>query len=84
MDANIIVEARFEADGKILPLAFIWREERYPVSDLGRQWETEGEQHFLVMTPNRNVYELAFVKAESGWRLRRTPDHFGSRTSGHG
>ena len=84
MDETIVVEARFETDGGIVPQAFIWREQRYPIRDLGRQWETEDERHFLVMTANREVYELAFHIPESKWRLRRTPDHFGSPGSTYG
>jgi hypothetical protein len=78
MDETIVVEARYDATGEIVPQAFIWRDQRYQISDLGRQWVTEDERHFLVMTPNREVYELAYLITESKWRLRRTPDHFGS------
>jgi hypothetical protein len=81
MDERVTVEARFEPDGVIIPLAFIWRDHRHQISDLGRQWETEDERHFLVMIPSREVYELAFLLPESSWRLRRTPEHFGSRGS---
>ena len=84
MDETVIVEARFEPDGVIIPLAFIWRDQRYRISDLGRQWETEAERHFLVMTPSREVYELVFLLPEYSWRLRRIPEHFGVRGAQHG
>lgn len=84
MDESIIVEARFESQGRIVPLSFTWQENRYQVSDLGRQWESAGERHFLVMIPSGEVFELAFLIPENQWRMRRTPNHFGGMTPKRG
>jgi len=72
----IVVDVRFKADGTIRPLAFSWRGKRYRVASLGRQWEQAGERHFLVMTTDEQVYELAYLPKEECWRLRRRPLDF--------
>jgi len=72
----IAVETRFKADGVIRPLAFSWRGKRYHVASIGRQWEQDGERHFLVMTPDEQVYELAYLLKEGCWRLRRRSQDF--------
>jgi hypothetical protein len=77
MNEPIAVEARFEVDGSIHPQTFIWQERRYPIASLGRQWEQDGERRFLVMTADSRVYEVAFLRQEGAWRLRRRPEDFG-------
>jgi hypothetical protein len=72
----IAVEARFEEDGVIHPLAFMWRGKRYQVASLGRYWEQDGEHRFLVMTHGEQIYELAYLPTESAWRLRRRSKDF--------
>ncbi len=79
MNEAIEVEARFTAEGRILPKSFVWRERRYALAAIGRQWEEDGERRFLVMTADEQVYDLAYLPAEAAWRLRRTPQHFGSK-----
>ena len=76
MNESIAVEVRLKADGAIRPLAFSWRGKRYRVTSIGRQWEQDGERHFLVMTPDEQVYELAYLQKEGDWRLRRRPQDF--------
>ncbi len=77
MNESIAVEARFEEDGAIFPLAFIWQGRRYSISSLGRQLEQDGERRFLVMTLNEQIYELAYQPMEGTWRLSRRPGDFG-------
>jgi hypothetical protein len=72
----IAVEARFEEDGAIRPLAFMWQGKRYQVASLGRHWKQDGEHRFLVMTHGEQIYELAYLIAEAAWRLRRCPKDF--------
>lgn len=81
MKEPIAVEARFEADGTIRPKAFLWQGQRYRIASLGRQWEEGDEHHFLVMTADSRVYELAFLQREAAWRLVRRPQDFGGRGS---
>ena len=76
MNEAIAVEVRLKADGTIRPLAFSWRGKRYRVTSIGRQWEQDGERHFLVMTAGEQVYELAYRQKEGDWRLRRRPQDF--------
>jgi hypothetical protein len=68
----IAVEARFKLDGTVQPLAFLWQERRYSIAALGRRWEEDQEQHFLVMTPNNKVFEISYHPNE-----RRRPEDFG-------
>lgn len=81
MKEPIAVEARFEADGTIRPKAFLWQGRRYRIASLGRQWEDEDERHFLVMTADNRVYELAFLLQQAAWRLIRRPQDFGGSAS---
>jgi hypothetical protein len=76
MSEIIAVEARFETDGTIRPLAFIQRGVRYRVASLGRQWEQGDERHFLVMTPSEQIYELVYQPGEGCWKLKRQPEDF--------
>ncbi len=79
MNEPVDVEAQFSADDRIRPMMFVWRGQRHQVASLGRQWETNGERHFLVMTADERVYELVYLIEKAGWRLRRAPEHFGRK-----
>lgn len=80
MNEKIAVEAHFEVDGTIRPIAFLWQGKRLRIASLGRRWEKESERHFLVMTHDEQVYELVFLTTECGWRLRRRPQDFRGST----
>ena len=73
MRLPIAVEARFETDGSLRPLAFMWEDEFIRVASCGRQWEQDGEDHFLVMSVNEKVYELVYLQSEGLWQLHRRP-----------
>ena len=77
MNEPISVEARFNQDGSLLPIAFEWKGQRYSILSYGRQWEQEAERHFLVMVQGEKVYELAYLIEEVSWRLIRSPRGFG-------
>lgn len=79
MSYPIAVEARFETDGSIRPLAFVWQDEVIRIASLGRQWEMEGEVHFLVMPANERVFELAYRQTDGRWILCRRPQDFGGK-----
>jgi hypothetical protein len=76
MIAPIRVEAQMLPNGDIRPLAFHWEGEKVVVASLGRSWDEAGERHFLVMTPDERVYELAYLPEQSSWRLLRRPQDF--------
>ena len=70
------VEARLETDGRVTPLAVVWRGRRTAVTDVGRQWTQERDgiphRHVLVMLPNSDRLELALNQHTLTWRLVQT------------
>jgi hypothetical protein len=72
---RVSVEARLEADGRLRPRAFEWKGRRFQVASLGRQWQEGSVQHFLVMTSEEAVFELAYASeaAAGEWWLLRAP-----------
>ena len=75
MRESIAVEVRFGDDGGLRPLAFEWRGRHFRVASLGRQRQEGSVQHFLVMTPEDQVYELAYASeaAPGQWWLLHAP-----------
>ncbi len=63
------VDARFEADGMIRPLAFVCKGRSMRITDWGRRWEKEGTRHFLVMTMGDRIWELRFMPATLKWTV---------------
>jgi hypothetical protein len=76
MSEPIPVEARFEPDGRLIPLAFEWQGKRHNIESLGRQWQEGKAHHFLVMAPGNQVFELVYLQGESKWQLNRNPSDF--------
>lgn len=77
----ILVEAHTGRNGRLRPRAFVWRERRYVVASIGRQWTDAGETHVLVMVDGAGTFELAFHPDTSAWRLVRSPAQLGPRAS---
>ena len=73
MRQPITVEARFDLEGGILPMAFVWEERRHLVRNHDRQWENIGERRFLVQVIGQGTFELDFYPSEGRWSLIRTP-----------
>lgn len=67
---NVTVTARFETDGRITPLSFVYQGETYPIDSLGRRWKDEAGQHILVMVPGERIFDLVYVPGEARWYLR--------------
>ena len=65
------VTTRFDRQGRIIPLSFIWRGREYTVLSVGRGWQDEAGQHLLVMVPGERVYELVFSTTELRWYMGR-------------
>ncbi|MCJ7824932.1 MAG: hypothetical protein MUP44_08540 [Anaerolineales bacterium] len=76
MSDVIHVEVRFDEDGEILPLAFVWKESRFSVLALGRQWQKGLRRHFLVMTSGEQVFEIIFNEEAGSWCMGRSPTEF--------
>ena len=68
------VEPRAEFDSG--PAAFTWQGTRWVVNSVGRTWEADGEQHFLVMVQGDRVFELAYSEVSGSWRMVRQPEDF--------
>jgi hypothetical protein len=66
---SIEVTARFEKDGKIIPLSFVWHGHRYTVDNTGRRWQAEDGLHMLTMTASGRMFELVFLAGENRWLL---------------
>lgn len=68
--APVAVEATFEPDGQIQPLAFTLNGQIHRISHRGRQWtDATGARHFLVMTTPDAIHELIFSPSTLTWRL---------------
>jgi hypothetical protein len=76
----ILVEARAGRNGRLRPRSFLWRERRYTVASVGRQWTHSGETHILVMAEGSGTFELGFAADTGAWRLVRSPEQLGPRT----
>lgn len=63
------VEAAFEPDGTIRPLAFVWKGRPMKVTDRGRQWRSDDIRHFLVMTAANRIWELRFESTTLRWTI---------------
>ncbi len=70
MTDPVVVEVRFDADGSVAPLAFVLRGRRHRVASLRRRGEVEGQQRFLVMTPEEKVFELTYAPEQGTWQVR--------------
>jgi hypothetical protein len=68
---QIEVTARFDQEGKVIPLYLVWKGHRYTVDNLGRQWRAADGLHMLVMTPTGRMFELLFVSSERLWYLSK-------------
>ena len=79
MSEPVLVEARVGRGGRLRPRSFIWREQRYAVASIGRQWTDAGETHVLVMAQGGGTFELGFLPDRGVWKLVRTPTDFGAQ-----
>jgi len=69
------VEARFDADGGLVSLAFGWHGQRFAIASWGRSWVTgdgvQQRQHFLVTTAGKEAFELTFAPLAQRWWVVR-------------
>jgi hypothetical protein len=66
-----LIEAtvRFNPEGQITPLSFVWRGRTYDVVSTGRSWQAKDGLHILVMVPGDKVYHLLFSPEEVRWKI---------------
>lgn len=70
----IEVTARFNEEGKIIPVSFVWNQRTFRVNSIGRQWNGDDGYHVLVMTPGNRAFHLLFATAKGKWYLVRGSD----------
>ena len=63
----ISVTAQFDIEGDVFPISFTKEGVQYSIDDIGRKWQDENGNHFLVMVPSERVYELLYVPKEMCW-----------------
>lgn len=80
MNDPLAVEARFEPDGSIQPVALIRNGKRIELQSVGRQWDEDDGRHILVLSAGKQA-ELVYRAADASWRLRRSPIDFGIPTA---
>lgn len=68
----VTVTARFDLQGKIIPLKLTWQGREYAVDSTGRRWQDDAGMHMLVMVVPEQVFELLFVPFEGRWYLKRS------------
>lgn len=68
---KIEITTRFNREGKLIPLEFILGDDQIRVLNIGRQWETEGGKHILVMDHQENTYHLFFDLTDLSWYIIR-------------
>ena len=68
---RIEITTSFSVKGALIPLDFTLGEEKIPVLNMGRQWETPEGRHILVMDVRENTYHLFFKLADLSWYLIR-------------
>lgn len=66
------VEFYVDADGKVTPRSFFWHGRTHPIDSIGRRWQDEQGQHYLVMIAGGRVFELLFVSENMQWILRQS------------
>ena len=71
----VSVESRLRQDGTILPLAFVWRGQRYRIESWGRE-ETKAQDGrslhcYLVQTTGPETWELCQDIENAQWTLTR-------------
>jgi len=75
VDEVVAVQARFSTDGRIQPVAFIWRGRTCYLAGLGRRWKesaADGDWRcFLAQTAGGDTVELRWQQETHVWRLRR-------------
>ena len=76
MTEAIDVEARRTSDGRLRPVAFVWRGLRLAVHAYGREWRTGETEHMLVQVTGERIFELAHRPADGSWQLIRAPQDF--------
>lgn len=76
VDEPIAVQARFDSQGQVQPVAFIWGGRTRYIADLGRQWLDDvgaglTVRGFLVRSACGDTFELRLELPALRWVLHR-------------
>jgi hypothetical protein len=63
------VLARFDTQGNIEPISYIWKKSKYNILSVGRRWAVESNIHILVMISEGQVFELIYSPKDTCWYL---------------
>ena len=63
----IEVTVRFDPQGKIIPLSFVWQQRTYRVDSIGRHWGGKDGNHILVITSGNRAHHLLFMSERGIW-----------------
>jgi len=66
------VVARFDLQGKIIPLRIILRGQEFTIESTGRRWKSAQGEHILVITSDGRAHELLLDLIQGKWFLVRT------------
>ena len=66
----IEVTVRFDPQGNIIPLSFVWQRRTYRIDSIGRQWEAKDGQHILVMTSGTRAHHLLHTAKGVWYRVQ--------------
>lgn len=53
------------------PVAFVWQDERFDVSEVESEWHTAEGKCFRVLTSSGERFELHYLAAEDEWVIRQ-------------
>jgi len=81
MSEPVLVEMPVGGSGRLRPRSLLWREQRYTVASVGRQWSDAGETHVLMMAEGGGTFELALARDTGAWRVVRSPEQLGPPAS---
>ncbi len=68
---GIEVTIRTDAQGRIIPLSFVWKRRVYRIDGIGREWQAADGDHILAMTPGNRAFHLLYKKKKGRWYLLR-------------
>lgn len=71
---EIEVTTRFDPQGKIIPLNFVWRGQETHIDSIGRQWDSHDGSHLLVMDRGGHTYHLVYQANTPKWYLLTIPN----------
>jgi hypothetical protein len=52
------------------PTAFVWRDRRYQVAQILKQWRTPSGPAFQVMTSDDSTFTLSYDESRDTWSLK--------------